>query len=119
MLLHAAVATLPCLPQEAQDDIVVPCGRCSGSVRHAHLACLKAWVAERGSLDCEICGKPWAHELLPQLGPLVKAAEEKKRRHAFLRLPALIPSGDGREDEEELTADSQMPQVSWIRFWCA
>lgn len=39
-----------CLSSDSQDDLVQPCS-CTGSVKYAHMECLKAWVHERCNLQ--------------------------------------------------------------------
>lgn len=39
-----------CLAADNQEDLVQPCN-CTGSVKYAHMECLKAWVQERCSLQ--------------------------------------------------------------------
>lgn len=48
-----------CLLSEQADDLAAPCG-CTGSVKYAHLACLRTWCAEKKSLVCELCGQEYA-----------------------------------------------------------
>ena len=38
--------------------LISPC-ICSGSLQWAHWGCIEQWVAERGSMSCEICGQPY------------------------------------------------------------
>lgn len=55
-----------CLSSEQPESFVQPC-TCDGSLRYAHLHCLKSWVHERQRLSCEICKAMYAEALLPEL----------------------------------------------------
>lgn len=44
-----------CLEEDLVGNLEQPCS-CSGTLRHAHKACLQKWVTEKGDLKCEICG---------------------------------------------------------------
>lgn len=62
-----------CLATDTDDDagdddgvMVQPCS-CTGTLEHAHLGCLKAWVRERADLVCEICKAPYAQKLQLEL----------------------------------------------------
>lgn len=44
--------------------LIQPCG-CKGSTANVHIECLKKWVKESGSEECEICKTPYAkHEIV-------------------------------------------------------
>ncbi|KAI8110793.1 hypothetical protein M9434_004367 [Picochlorum sp. BPE23] len=55
-----------CLSSEQSESFVQPC-LCDGSLKYAHLHCLKSWVHERQRLSCEICKAKYAEPLLPEL----------------------------------------------------
>jgi hypothetical protein len=109
-----------CLAADFQDDIVTPCS-CSGSVQYAHLECLKAWVAERCSLQCELCGKQYRPEVKQQLEQVI---DPRKLRARQRRLAAAAANGHGGAagdlgmPYEESDGDAEpQPQISWMRFW--
>ena len=41
--------------------LIQPCG-CKGSTANVHIECLKKWVNESGSEECEICKTPYAKQ---------------------------------------------------------
>lgn len=45
-----------------------------------HPACLAAWVAEKGSLTCELCGQRYRQPHAIVLEPLAKAAAERQQQ---------------------------------------
>lgn len=109
-----------CLQADFQEDIVTPCS-CSGSVQYAHLECLKAWVAERCSLQCELCGKQYRPELQQQLEAMI---DPRKLRARQRRAAAAAANGHGvggadmAQQFGEGDEDGEPPQqISWTRFW--
>eukprot|EP00890_Picochlorum_soloecismus_P004396 jgi/Picsp_1/4958/NSC_02321-R1_ring fyve phd zinc finger-containing protein len=65
-----------CMLSEDTASFVQPC-ECSGSLKYAHLDCLKKWVRERRQLTCEICGAIYKEALLPELQPEVSNNPEE------------------------------------------
>lgn len=108
-----------CLAADNQDDIVQPCN-CSGTVQHAHMECLKAWVAERCSLECELCGKQYKDGVKQQLEPLIDPRKRRARMRSAARA-AGAAGGDAVltvDGVGELERDQQpRQQISWTRFW--
>lgn len=97
-----------CLMQDTAAKLVEPC-YCLGSVRYAHLDCLKAWAAQRADLHCEICKAKYTDIVLPYLEPEVKKVVEERqaaRAAALLaartqtRLPLPPPTTDDDEGEQ-------------------
>jgi len=53
---------------EPNQEVCIPC-ECAGSIKYVHVNCLKEWMKQKQSLECEICHKPyknkwkiWAYE---------------------------------------------------------
>lgn len=67
-----------CLSAGDTEDLVQPCS-CSGSLSYTHTACLSAWVQERGSLVCELCGHHYKEPHAELLEPIAAAAKEAKK----------------------------------------
>jgi hypothetical protein len=109
-----------CLAADCQDDIVTPCS-CSGSVRYAHMECLKAWVAERCSLQCELCGKQYRPEVKQQLEQVIDPRKLRARQRRAAAAAANGHGGGAGElgmPYEESDGDAEpQPQISWARFW--
>jgi hypothetical protein len=62
-----------CLSAGDASDLVRPCS-CSGTLSYTHIACLSAWVQERGSLVCELCGQHYKEPHAQQLELVAAAA---------------------------------------------
>ena len=68
---------------ERQEDMVEPC-QCTGSVRAAHMECLKAWCMENLSLKCEICGCVYKDGVVSALmATLLEAQDRHIAMHGF------------------------------------
>eukprot|EP00357_Protocruzia_adherens_P014479 CAMPEP_0115018904 /NCGR_PEP_ID=MMETSP0216-20121206/29113_1 /TAXON_ID=223996 /ORGANISM="Protocruzia adherens, Strain Boccale" /LENGTH=248 /DNA_ID=CAMNT_0002390247 /DNA_START=116 /DNA_END=862 /DNA_ORIENTATION=+ len=54
--IHEGIVCRICLDagEGPESEMCIPC-KCVGSVRYIHVFCLKEWIRERGSLNCEIC----------------------------------------------------------------
>jgi hypothetical protein len=92
-----------CLSAGNTGDLVRPCS-CCGSMSYTHTACLSAWVQERGSLVCELCGQPYKEPHAQQLEPLVKAAMQRRKLAAF---PAAEATGSS-------SSRCRMTRDEWI-----
>lgn len=70
--------------------LIQPC-KCSGTLSYTHLACLQAWVEQRGSMSCELCQCPYKEQYAPSLQPLAAAAAAKHQAlhviHANVQQP--------------------------------
>jgi hypothetical protein len=112
-----------CLQADYQDDIVTPCS-CAGSVQYAHMECLKAWVAERCSLQCELCGKQYKAELQQQLESVIDPRKLRARQRRAAAAAAAHGGGGGAaadvagpyDDDGDDDGEPQQ-QISWTRFW--
>jgi hypothetical protein len=71
-----------CLSAGDRENLVRPCS-CCGTLSYTHTACLSAWVQERGSLVCELCGQHYKEPHAQQLEPLVIAAMQRRKLAAF------------------------------------
>ena len=75
-----------CLTTDNQQDMVQPC-QCIGSVRSAHLECLKSWCMENLSLKCEICDRVYKEEVVNALmATLLEAQDRQLARAGFEHL---------------------------------
>eukprot|EP00879_Flechtneria_rotunda_P001470 GHRR01001624.1.p1 GENE.GHRR01001624.1~~GHRR01001624.1.p1 ORF type:complete len:321 (+),score=117.97 GHRR01001624.1:244-1206(+) len=103
-----------CLATDNRQDLLQPCS-CTGTVQYAHMECLKAWVSERGSLECELCGKQYKDSIKQQLEPLVDAwrSQHQQRRPRVASGDAVLAINIVPEEDVE----QGRPQVSWTRFW--
>lgn len=66
-----------CLQTDDASEMVSPCS-CAGSLGSVHLKCLKSWVRERASLECEICKSKYIESLLPVLEPEAEAGAAQR-----------------------------------------
>jgi hypothetical protein len=103
-----------CLSADHQDDLVQPCS-CDGTVKHAHLECLRAWVRERQQLECELCGKPYKPSIRQHLTPLIDSSS----RHLSRRLDNTVTGTSGGHSQAAAAdREAYAPAVvSWTRFW--
>eukprot|EP00775_Hariotina_reticulata_P006664 gene6664-6888_t len=104
-------------PADNQDDLVQPCS-CNGTVKHAHLECLKSWVQERQQLECELCGKPYKSNVKQHLTPLL---DSSSRRLRYSRLESTLTGTSslraGAAGGDSPALSPAPPVVSWTRFW--
>ena len=80
-----------CLERGEPDQYMcLPC-KCSGSIRYIHPDCLKEWIKESGSVECEICHSlysskwsMWAYEnnLIRSTAPAAVPAEPAREEPA-------------------------------------
>lgn len=66
-----------CLSSDNQDDIVAPC-KCTGTVKYAHISCLRAWCMENLALKCEICGSVYTDEVVNALMSTIAEAQDRQ-----------------------------------------
>lgn len=102
-----------CLSADNQDDLVQPCS-CDGTVKYAHLECLKSWVQERQQLECELCGKPYKSNVKQHLTPLI---DSSSRRLRYSRLENSVTGTIGLRAGAADGDSPAPPVVSWTRFW--
>jgi hypothetical protein len=60
---------------------VQPCS-CTGTLSYTHIACLSAWVQERGSLVCELCKQQYKEPHAQQLETVAAAAAKSAKQNA-------------------------------------
>lgn len=87
-----------CLEVDELNQLCSPCA-CHGSIKYAHLQCLKRWCVEKKSLVCEICGQEYrSPELVRAVNEsLTQAVDDDEARiaHAIAEFDHLdrLPSG--------------------------
>ena len=97
-----------CLSAGSTEPLVQPCA-CAGSMGSVHPACLAAWVAEKGSLTCELCGQPYRQPHAVVLEPLAKAAAERQQQTHTSALAQQESTGSA-------AADTSAGQLQRCRF---
>jgi len=46
---------------DPDQEVCIPC-ECAGSMKYVHTNCLKEWMRQKASLQCEICHKPYTNK---------------------------------------------------------
>jgi hypothetical protein len=61
------------------EELIQPCD-CCGTLGYIHESCLTAWVTEKGSLICELCGQRYKAPYADKLAPLSTAAMQRRKQ---------------------------------------